>query len=174
VKKRSLPTNRLLTCACVAVALWAPFGCGNSDDDDDAKASGGSGGAAAGMGGRGGSGGSMNRAGTAGRNAQGTSGSGPTGCEGSMPKNGAACTDRGIVCPSALGSCVCERQGWECFEIGVGDGGSGNLPQGGTGPDFGGAPPDLGGAGGAELGGQAGAFSVDGGTAGAAGAAGGQ
>jgi hypothetical protein len=166
-------TNRFLFGLCVSVALYVPFGCGKSgdDDDDNAATSGGSAGAATGGRGGGGSAGAMNRSGSAGRN-PGTSGSGPTGCEGLSPKSGAPCDKRGIVCPSALGSCVCEQDGWECFEIGGGEGGSGNLPQGGMGPDSGGAPPDAGGAGGVENGGQAGAPVIDGGTAGVAGAAG--
>jgi hypothetical protein len=164
MKESGMPTRQLSFFLLVGASLLAPFGCGNGAGDDGEAATGGS----AGLGGRGGSAGSNDRGGRGGSNAQGTSGSGPTGCEGISPKTGDACDDPGIVCPSQLGSCLCERQRrWECFEIGGNQGGAGGVGEAGAGPvaDGGYGGGGSGGEGGAALAGGAG----EGGAAGAAG-----
>lgn len=146
-----MQTHKLFFVVTLGAVLAVPFGCGKSDDDD-ATVNGGR----AGTAGAGGSG-SGGRNSSGGRNGQNTSGTGPTGCEGLTPKNGEACTSRGIVCPSQLGSCVCQRSGWECFEVGGNEGGSGSVDQGGEGPGSGGAAGAGGeGQAGESLGGQAG------------------
>lgn len=129
MKRAHLQLRKL--CFVALAALAAPLACGKDSDSDSSGATSGSAGTTAG--------GSVNRGGNAGR--PGTSGSGPTGCEGISPKTGEDCDDVGIVCPSELGSCVCQGRGrWECFEVGSNEGGSANLPQGGAGPELGGAP----------------------------------
>jgi hypothetical protein len=154
-----------------AVALFVPFGCGKDSENDGANVTGGSAGSGGLTGGRGGVSGTTNRGGNAGRPA--TSGSGPTGCEGLSPKTGEDCDDPGIVCPSQLGSCVCQRQGrqWECFEIGGNEGGSANISQGGAGSEVGGAP-GMAGEGGVSSGGEPSAGQGMGGAAGGASSAG--
>lgn len=163
-----MQTLKLLLATILGVILAVPFGCGKNDSDDDA---------ASGNGGRAGSAGAAGGGGLGGRNSGGrtgnTSGSGPTGCEGLTPKNGEACTTRGIVCPSQLGSCVCQRSGWECFEVGGNEGGSGSIDQGGAGPGLGaGGAAGAGGEAGESLGGQAGAGGATAGGATAGGAGG--
>jgi hypothetical protein len=152
--------RKLCFVVTVGAALAAPFGCGKDSEGDSDGATGGSAGTTAG--------GSLNRGGSAGRPA--TSGSGPTGCEGISPKTGEDCDDVGIVCPSELGSCVCQSRGrgWECFEVGGHEGGSANLPQGGAGPELGGASGSgmgMAGEGGAASGGEPSAGHNTGGAA---------
>ena len=150
-----MQTYKLFFAVTLGAVLAVPFGCGKNDhDDDDATVNGGRAGSA-------GAGGGSGRGGrnSSGGNGQNTSGTGPTGCEGLAPKNGEACASRGIVCPSQLGSCVCQRSGWECFEVGGNEGGSGSVDLGGAGPGPGsGGAAGAGGEGlaGESLGGQAG------------------
>jgi hypothetical protein len=156
MKKAAMQTYQLFFAVTLSTVLAVPFGCGKNDDGDGATVNGGSAGAAGG-GGISGSGGRTNRGGNGGRGGQNT---GPTGCEGLTPKNGEACTSQGIVCPSQLGSCVCQRSGWECFEVGGNEGGTGSIDSGGAGPGPGpGGAAGAGGEGlaGESLGGQAGA-----------------
>jgi hypothetical protein len=163
MRKAALSIVISLTSAFVLAA-----GCGNTDDDNNPGATTGG---TAGAGGT--SGGS---AGTSG-NSSGSGGSlptGPTGCEDEQPKTGEPCSDRNLVCPSLLGSCVCRGERgdleWTCYEVGgepdgsgggdsgdggegpVGTGGSGDIGGQGGGDGEGGAPPE----GGSDAGGQAG------------------
>jgi hypothetical protein len=156
-----MQTYKLFFAVALGAVLAVPAGCGKSDEDG-ATVNGGRAGSG-GIGGGSGNGGRNSRGGEA----QSTSGTGPTGCEGLTPKNGEACTSRGIVCPSQLGSCVCQRSGWECFEVGGNEGGSGSVDLGGAGPGSGGAA-GVGGEGlaGESLGGQAGAGGATGGAGG--------
>jgi hypothetical protein len=155
----------------IVLSLTSAFvlaaGCGSTDEDPDPGAT------AGGTAGAGGSSGGS--AGTSG-NSGGSGGSlptGPTGCEDERPETGEPCSDRNLVCPSLLGSCVCRGEQdleWTCYEVGgepdgsggasqgeggqgpVGTGGSGDAGgQPGSGGD-GGAPPE----GGSDAGGQAG------------------
>jgi hypothetical protein len=131
-------------------------GCGETEDDPGPSTTtggtagtgaqaGGSGGAPGGSGASTGSGGSLPM--------------GPTGCEDETPESGEPCSDRHLVCPSLLGSCVCRGENgdleWTCYEVGGEPDGSG-----GGGPDQGGqggqAPIGGGGNGGDPLGGQGG------------------
>jgi hypothetical protein len=154
MKAAAMQTYKLFFAVALAAVLAVPSGCGKSDEDG-ATVNGGHAGSG-GVGGGSGNAGRNNRGG----DGQSSSGTGPTGCEGLTPKNGEACTSRGIVCPSQLGSCVCQRSGWECFEVGGNEGGSGGVDLGGAGPGPGsGGAAGVGGEGiaGESLGGQAGA-----------------
>jgi hypothetical protein len=140
-----------LTSTCLLAA-----GCGDSEDDAGPGATtGGTAGTGAQTGGSGGTSG-VSGAST------GSGGSlpmGPTGCEDETPKTGEPCSDRNLVCPSLLGSCVCRGEngdlGWTCYEVGGEPDGSG-----GEGPEQGGqggqAPVGGGGNGGDQSGGQGG------------------
>ena len=150
-------------------AFLLAVGCGSTEDDPLPAANGGT----AGTGGS--SGGSAGTSGDSGSSG-GSLPTGPTGCEDEQPKTGESCSDRNLVCPSLLGSCVCRGEQdleWICYEVGgepdgsggnggtdpgeggqgpVGTGGSGDVGgQPGSGGD-GGAPPE----GGSDAGGQAG------------------
>jgi hypothetical protein len=148
----------------LSAVLSAPFGCGKDSDNDNAAGTAGT----SASGGDGAANGGTTRGGTA-----PTSGTGPTGCEGISPETGAVCDDPGIVCPSDLGSCVCQRQSrtWQCFEIGGNEGGAGPTDQGGAGPEMGGVS-GVAGEGGAAVGGAPAAGQSAGGAAAAAGASG--
>jgi hypothetical protein len=159
-----LMSRSSMSLVVLAAALAAPFGCGK-DSDDDATAGG-----TAAAGGSAGSAGST-RGGSGGRPTSNTSGTGPSGCEGISPKTGEACDDTGIVCPSQLGSCVCRRQGWECFEISGGEGGSGAVEQGGAAT---GGAPAVGGEAGGSIGGEPAGGQSSAGAAGADAGAGGE
>lgn len=158
--------------------LALPFGCGKDDDGPDATGGtgGGAGASAGGSGGASATGGS--KSGGTGGKSSGTSGTGPTGCEGLSPMTGEECDDTGLVCPNALGSCVCQRddgeRAWECFEIGGGEGGStGSL--GGQGPGGEGPGGATSGGAGTGEGGDAQGGGANGGTpAGGAGGEGGE
>ena len=156
----------------IVLSLTSAFllaaGCGSTDDDPDPGAT--TGGTAGTGGSSGGSAGTSGNSGSSG----GSLPTGPTGCEDEQPKTGEPCSDRNLVCPSLLGSCVCRGEQdleWTCYEVGGEPDGSGGAPpqgEGGQGPVGAGGSGDVGGQpgsggeggtpaeGGSDAGGQAG------------------
>ncbi len=140
--------------------------CGSSDDEENPlSTAGGSGMPSGGSGGRGGSSGSSGSFNSSGGS---TATPNSTECDDENAGQGEPCSDNGLVCPSALGSCVCDGDSWTCYEIGVGS------IDGQGGESSGGAPGSAGaaGEGGGGQSSAAGAGGQGGGSGGQAGAPG--